>query len=251
LKKKIFINIKGGLGNQLCQYSFLLYLVKKGFKDIFLYSDFSQDTYDRQFLLDKIIDLPWKVIHSIPNDTVVVRSEDFNSIQNYLNSQKYGNFLLDGYFINFEYITSSNIFDYIEIKSNNSDNVALHIRRSDYGHHGLLPISYYLNAIETNRDSQFVIFTDEPNFCNFNFGKLLNFNGVKSPDLKNPINDFLELCRSKSIVIANSSFSWMAAMTAFNKFGSEIFYPSEWQTFSNMPGHYQEWHKIHTNLILP
>ena len=254
MNKTIYLNIKGGLGNQLFQYAFFLYLKKNGINNIHLFSNYNSDSYGRNFFLDDLIQLSCDIVTELPLETVVINSEDGLAIINYLKSAQSGVYLIDGYFQNNEYVSVVDIFEVIKLGSilnTANSTTAIHIRRGDYGHHGLLPVNYYLNALSIIGKKPFVIYTDEPNFCKYYFSEHPNFIEIIQPNLENPIGDFLKLCKHETIVMANSSFSWMASKIASGRFNSTIYYPSKWTLLNGVPGFDSNWQKIHTNLFEP
>ena len=118
---------------------------------------------------------------------------------------------------------------YIAAKYGNLDNfVSLHIRRGDYTklseHHHNLDIKYYLNAIDYFQGHNFMIFSDDIEWCKEHF----NF----SPDsiFVEGEEDFVDLhimSKCKHNVIANSTFSWWAAYLNTNP-DKTVIYPDKW-----------------------
>ena len=115
MHKKIYLNIKGGLGNQLFQYAFLLYLKKNGIENIHLFSNYNSDTYGRNFILGDLFHLSCDIATDLPGDTIVITSENGLAIIDYLKSVQSGVYLIDGYFQNYEYVSAANIFKEIKL----------------------------------------------------------------------------------------------------------------------------------------
>jgi hypothetical protein len=90
---------------------------------------------------------------------------------------------------------------------------AIHIRRGDYlkgNYHKALPLQYFMNAIEHFPGKQFVIFTDDPQWCKENF----DYEVIQG---NKPIYDLAIMSKFKNHIISNSSFSWWAAWLAKSK----------------------------------
>ena len=92
--------------------------------------------------------------------------------------------------------------------------IGMHVRRSEYGHHGLAAADYYRNAIaEIRREkglAPVICFSDEPNFCEFVFRDIADFTVMRQAG-ESPLDDFRLLAQCRHFVIANSSYSWWAA----------------------------------------
>lgn len=108
---------------------------------------------------------------------------------------------------------------------NRPNAVSVHVRRGDYMKpavkelHGILPLSYYKNAIAYLRkninDAFFIVFSDDPQWCEDAFGFLgidfVTMYGHKDTEAWKDI--YLMTCCNHHI-IANSSFSWWGAWLA-------------------------------------
>jgi hypothetical protein len=118
------------------------------------------------------------------------------------------------------------------------NSVSVHVRRGDYAknkktkkHHGLLPISYYQQAVDhLNKKvgpAHFFIFSDDAAWCqkNLSLGQPSTVVLPEIPD--NPTDDLylLSLCRHH--IIANSSFSWWGAWLCQNK-DKMVIAPRQW-----------------------
>lgn len=165
---------------------------------------------------------------------------DYNYINN-LNKKKF--YLMFGYFqniynINKKTLDIENFFKFKETYFKNDlykkvieyeNSVCLHIRRGDYltrkhkKKYIILNEEYYLKAIDfinkKKNNLHFFIFSDDKeyakNFCN----KLQDYNKF-SYTLMNKNSSDLDLflmSRCKNFIIANSTFSWWAAIISKNK----------------------------------
>ena len=110
--------------------------------------------------------------------------------------------------------------------------VAIHIRQNDYKEiNQYLSDSYYKKSIDDllklNKNLLFDVFTDDKNFVpNSNIFKRLNHVYYPDKNIK-PIEVFRDMCRYKNYIIANSSFSALAAYLSDSD-DKTVFYPNPW-----------------------
>lgn len=251
MKTQIFIHLKGGLGNQLFQYAFGLYLNKCGFPVKGYYADYTNDTYGNKYQLSNILQQDCIVVSKIPDSTILVRSESAESIKDFLLDNEPPTILIDGYFQNSEYVEKSELNKAITTPKRIDSLAAIHIRRGDYGHHGHLPINYYTQALIHLGSPQFEVFSDEPNFSAYMFSTINGFQRVIRPNLADPSAELLSLASHSSLIMANSSFSWMASYLGYKNNASLIVYPKQWSFIGSHPGAFAEWHGIDSKLIIP
>lgn len=112
-----------------------------------------------------------------------------------------------------------------------SDLVSIHVRRGDYlnfkDHHPCCPIEYYKAAIEhiTNLKfgvSQYLVFSDDIEWCKQSFiGEQFIF-----ISRNNDVSEFKMMSKCKINIIANSTFSWLAAY--FNHKNKYVISPTNW-----------------------
>lgn len=123
---------------------------------------------------------------------------------------------LDGYFQSEKYFADH--IDYLrgvffpfhsfETKQNK---IAIHVRRGDYLHfadiHPPLSMNYYKKAIELFPDREFLVFSDDIEWCKQNFtGDRFSFSEGKSAQ-----EDMISMASCEHQIVANSTFSWWAA----------------------------------------
>ena len=119
----------------------------------------------------------------------------------------------------------------------NSNSVALHVRRGDYVNNkdvnkflGICDKSYYESAIEFIKnkvvDPRFYIFSDDPDWCLKEFGN--EFFIISG---NHDWQDLWLMSKCKNQIIANSSFSWWAAWLN-NNMEKIVVAPKKW--FSGM-----------------
>lgn len=201
----IVVKIYGGLGNQLFQYSFGLYLSKKNNVELILdtswfeqnYKKSTPRTFDLKYFnlsasLKNSLSLKFKLFFynniffkriSLFKKLKVYRDNDFDLLMNANITSAY----LDGYWHNCSYL--QNIkgllkdefkpkFDFFKLTDfskkiiNTKNSVAIHIRRGDYitnGNYAICSTKYFLNAIEKISNDlinpEFFIFSDDIEFA--------------------------------------------------------------------------------------
>ena len=177
-----------------------------------------------------------------------------NKIFNYIKDKDLKDFnnnslltIYDGYWQEFEYIKDSKSF-LISSLNNYSDiskaliqtkitgSTLVHVRRQDYvSLNEELDEHYYLNAINEARNSilnfHFDVFTDDALWVSSK--KLFkDANNIYSPNKKQEdknevIKAFSNMLKYENFIIANSSFSYMAALLGSSD-NSRVFYPNPW-----------------------
>jgi hypothetical protein len=261
--------IKGGLGNQLFQLAFALSLRTLGLNIAYLVLDYDHDTYGREPYL-QYLDIPFQVIKRSEyalkfGDSIREISETMYASVSFDTLHEYGltnSLLLSGYWQNVTYLNRSNIENYLPNSLYAlSPLLALHVRRVDYAHHGLLPAKYYEEILDLNYQKKFIVFSDEPNMTKAFFSKFENFLCISSEINKifklvrplNPLEEFILLSSHESIAMANSSFSWIAAFIAHKRRDAKVFFPSHWSLLTNNPNisnsEWNNWKRINTTLV--
>jgi hypothetical protein len=252
----IIVQLKGRLGNQMFQYAFSRNYSLRGHKvffDLIGYKNQGGNQVSAKFELASLFDvnvpeLPkwgydyfysdgytWRVLRKVNVMRVKqVMESDLRYDEAYLHHK--GNVWFSGYFQNEKYFSdiSEDIrrdFTYIrpvprELQDvldaiQRSESVSIHVRRGDFltsGNkgHGVLPLSYYREAISLVRanmsNSQFFIFTDDPAWVKREFKAILNdYTLVEHPAESESLVDIFLMSQCKHNVTANSSFSWWGA----------------------------------------
>ena len=153
----------------------------------------------------------------------------------------------DGYWQNIDYIDSSKNYLISSISKNKligeaikikkvKGSTLVHIRRQDYlSLNEELNIKYYELALKEAarliKDFNFSIFTDDPEWVSEN--KIFKYaNVIYSPkpsiqSSQDTIETFSKMLQFENFIIANSSFSYMAAFLG-SGLNSKIFYPNPW-----------------------
>jgi hypothetical protein len=261
----IIIRLKGGLGNQLFQYSAGRQLsIKQNvpLKFDFSFLDAEPTNYTKRYLeLDKF---NINIETASEKEIKIIRRQRWRNIfvptwikeretDCYDKFSRAGkNCYLDGYFQSEKYfiniseqIRNELIFrdsllneDWAEkkyIKFSNS--VSLHFRRSDYVSnlnanqvHGVCSMDYYQKAIrmivEKVENPQFFIFSDDIQWVMQNFKTDYPSVFVEKKD-ENLHSDFQLMSLCKHNIIANSSYSWWAAWLNKNE-NKIVIAPEKW-----------------------
>ena len=236
MKKIGLVDLKGGFGNQIFQIAYALFL-----KD-----------YGLNVLIDKTF---YKIQHPFPRNLEVdpsifgFKKIEFknNRIFFLLNTffEEQDSFELSdlrlfnrftGYYQDLEFIESSKTIFSEKLgiyKNKSSDGLAaIHLRKTDYETiNQLLSDQYYKYAInsmsEINKDIMFDIYTDSKKLkIDKNIFK--NINNIYYPKTnESAIEVFQNLSNYQNYVIANSSFSALAAYLSKHE-NKTIFYPDPW-----------------------
>jgi hypothetical protein len=251
----VYLVVKGGLGNQLFQAAFGLYLeLMTGVQVRYLTHGFAGDNYRRTFLLDQFASLNGKVAPveeavgaphyrepAAPQPPEQTREEVLTLI-----ARAPERLILEGYWQNEIYFADARPVIQAALRLPLEDKaielshslrqegvVGMHVRRSDYGHHGLARTEYYRQAIDSLRAEvgplPVLVFSDEYNFCSFEFGKIANLSVVRG-DSQTPMIDFHLLSSCRHFILSNSSFSWWSAWLGASE-DSLVFAPDPWCIF--------------------
>ncbi len=278
----ITVRLSSGLGNQLFQYSFALYLKEKYnqevrfdsnrfrfedsrkieiaiFKPNFdrvnnskLFTNYLGIIYRLKLFLFKI-----KPSNRYIKDKILFESPTIDPSKNYY---------FDGYWQTDYYVSKIKnqanflnpidsmpllIENYIsEIVKGNS--VALHIRRGDYfsplyvNRYGVCNVNYYskaINYIQTNVENpNFFVFSDDLDWVRNNLDLPENTVFIKNEKI-NSYWYILLISKAKHNIISNSTFSWWGAYLNENK-DKIIISPDKWMLDTDATIALDEWVKI-------
>ncbi len=232
--KKIFCNLKGGLGNQLFQVAAAYgYSLENNYEPIFpIQCD--QNCTRKESYETTILKNIKRINTKVGGEWVFYKEIGFeyNKIPK---CEATANIFIDGYFQSFKYFDKykkeiKNLFDILprkEIKlpleEKNLEKVSIHVRRGDYLNfpdiHPVLNISYYEKAIkeiEEDRDKMYYIFSDDIDWCK----KQNVFQNLKNKIFVSNLKDYECLYMMIDCdyhIIANSSFSWWGAYLSNSK----------------------------------
>ena len=221
------VRIQGGLGNQLFQYNFALYLKEK-YPQAKLFintSSFKIDSIHGGFMIEN----PALPFYNSPKLKFfsVVNDQSFSE-----NLAPNKNIYFDGYWqklsffdkrrFDFFDILKNDIpqkdWEYIELINSCKDSVSIHVRCGDYNNHFLLgniaTVSYFNNAVKycnsKLKDPVFFVFSDDIEWAknNINFANAhVHFvYGNEASELNKWDLYLMSLCKHN--IMSNSSFSW-------------------------------------------
>lgn len=262
---KVKVIVKGGLGNQLFQYSRALQLSKR-FIEVEFVEDFTSHSTFRairllEFLYFNAAILKFgklnfferirlKLFRSLSPkfsffSFLLSCCSDECSFTNPIISKLYGSILFDGYWQSQEYVVENEqeIFNslvrFIQHKYTSNGRVfpqiqtLLHIRGGDYvqdesnaSAFGLLSPKYYLQVLERIGSQHLTVTTDDMEWLD-RFRNQISFNLVLNP---NEYEDWEVLAcamSAKIFIAANSSLSWWAGFLA-GASGARVIIPSPW-----------------------
>jgi len=256
------VDISGGLGNQLFQCSFALYLKDLGVKVYFFDSENKLFINERflgikklNFISSKFLEILKKFKLFAKFYKVVTSNEvqsNDESIINYYEKLKIISF--NGYFQNYEYANKykneikrsllETFKEYGNKNLNTKSNTLIHVRRSDYlDTNEQLEISYYSKAMEhcneKIKDFSYDIFTDDyewvisqPIFNKANYVE--KSTNIVKRHKKDVLSTFSNMLDYENYIIANSTFSWWAAILSYDS-----------NTIVSQPKPFFNWDVIH------
>lgn len=234
------VDLSGGFGNHLFQYSFALNLKKFGVR-VYLYNQENKKYFDpKDFGLKKlnlfyIIILNFlKKFESFNKKYKILTSHEIMEnkldFQNLFKDKKIISF--NGYFQdynssieNLQFIKNI-IFDHLNIENSKTNKTLLHVRRSDYvDNNENLDLKYYreaLNYCKKNiKDFRYDIFTDDYEwvikqdiFQDANYVE--NSQNISKRNEDDVWDTFSKMLLYDNFIIANSTFSWWAALIKSN-----------------------------------
>jgi hypothetical protein len=260
-RKRLFISLKGGLGNILFQIFTGLHFGQMENRDIFFIygtDHFRKDVIEYKIfesLLPSLLHLSqWKMIpkHSLVTfqETNPFENQDlFQFMHEYRDSEM---ILLQGYFQHISlfhstfYTFKSNFFSPIlSISFTSKRIISIHIRATDYIKYSdiyfILPNSYYENALESiqldREKDEIILFTDDVNYVKENMNFIKKYPILFSEDLVHPTHyqkdevEMMWMSQSDVIISANSTFSLWAGY--LSKKNSKIIIPDQYFSHQN------------------
>lgn len=232
----------GGLGNQLFQYTFMLYLkeiekkevgynlssipffhIHSGFEadKVFDLKDFREDKKNYFNLFYRSARKINKILFNRPlfcNDKVFAKNKDAQVYEGFWMDKKYYSMVKQ--FLIARMRPMENYCNDISIKQKirNSNSVFIHVRRGDYvnnsSYYDLSQTAYYRNAIEYVRNKlenpEYFVFSDDIEWCKQYFTDYPDLNFVHYKG-QSTLGDLGLMLMCKNAIIANSSFSWWGA----------------------------------------
>lgn len=270
MKKTAIVEIKGGLGNQVFQYSFGKYLENNGFRVLynlvfFETSKLPNSVTPRDFHLKDLsceFNEASKFIQKLSSTlNYLINSKKIKLVFPFINKYVFKYFKDNDYDINLEYENYSlinyfdgywqnnifhlksqkksllNIFDIdIQDLENLSNNrVLIHVRRQDYLKLGInLPENYYTNSMQLLKKEvnkfEFDIFTDDKDWV-LNQNIFSNHRKIYGEN-NDPVKSFKKMLYYQHFIIANSTYSYLAAFFG-EKQDSKVLMPFKWSEKKN------------------
>ena len=265
---RFFMELKGGLGNQLFQLAFSLaraaqnssqfvLLMPKssrvfslGFLGLELNRYYRAEIVDGEFEIWKSSNLPIYPLNAKRIEEPHFGFSDFTT--------EGSKELFSGYFQSFKYF--ENIGDelrkYIRLKLDllpweDSEIPTIHVRLGDYvsnpntrSVHGVISMDYIMRGVTLlgSELKEFRVVTDDIGSLERLFPRIIEEIGLNHIHSGNQLKDFKTLASSKSLIISNSTFSWWAAYLSqgcvvapskwfeapLEGFRSQDFFPTEW-----------------------
>jgi hypothetical protein len=262
----------GRLGNQLFQYSLAKILATYNNCNFYLnpsnhflnFFDANSLTYSS--ITKKLNTQEHKESDPYGFQPEIFHKTDINLLGFFQNLSYYRNFLD---ILNQEILPNINLVNktlkYLKQKTKYTldldESICIHIRRTDYTvlqrTYGFLNIEYYLDIIKNYINKYkhiFIISDDIQKVKNELCGDLLGSNVYLMDDL-DVYHDFYIMYLSRINLIANSTFSWWAALLSSLRYSKKIYAPYPWLNSNYVSQSYCEsidlypssWYKINTN----
>jgi hypothetical protein len=246
--------LKGGLGNQLFQWVAAKKLARSlGWKLRFDTRSYVSDTHGRKPLIQNLLNVPGSLGHLDRVEgltkrilTILENQESLEFLANIRPgttiTEDLDGIILDGYWqdsrlVSDEYVdeTRNKLFEIRQFKdsidwhdiTNSERPVSVHLRRHDYGHHGVCLPDFYVTTcsmlLKKTPNYKFFVFSDEPNFAKWLFMKHgIPVSVIQEQDPLLTLNLMSQCCVH---IISNSTFSWWGARLAK---AVNVFVPFPW-----------------------
>jgi hypothetical protein len=130
---------------------------------------------------------------------------------------------------------AENLWNFLNLKK---PCVSIHVRRGDYVQNPIHPLcekEYYEKAKKIFKNHQFLVFSDDPNWCKKNMKEIVVNSG-------NDLVDFILMNKCDHHIIANSTFSWWAAWLNKSK-KNIVVAPKKW--FGSSKTKFYSFHDIY------
>ncbi len=236
--KNCYVNVIGGIGNQLFQIAAGYAYAKKHDKKLIInpYKWCAGQGTNPLVYKDNIFK-HFEYGNYLTGNVISIHEKRFNYDELPFHN---GNVALNGYFQSLKYfkeyknqfISLLNLPN-ISTKISESNNVAVHIRRGDYlkypNLHYVCKTNYFKEQLSKFEGCQQNVFTDSVDYVLNEFSDC-NFNIIKS---NSELEDLTLMSKHENIICSNSSFSWWASLLGTPK--NKIIVPDKW--FHNFQPH--------------
>lgn len=230
---KIFPKIvvfDGGIGNQLFQLNYCIYQREKGFKVFIDISKYERYNIHQGILITSLVNIDFKLVKIFYKTGIFYKI--IRQFDRVLKMFRMTIFEV-GYFQELRYFKNTDFKRYfwsrclLEKKDINKSSLGVHFRRGDYAennNHFLLDIKYYEEGIRLSNKNNVVIYTDDMECAK---QELVTSRSISlgTRETSTVLSDFNDLMTHEYLLIANSSFSWMAAYLGRSKV---VIAPRQW-----------------------
>ncbi len=161
------------------------------------------------------------VVKQIENEFINIPQRKNLYLDGYFQSEKYFSHIREELLNQFKFPSLDGRNTELAKKMTIENSVSIHVRHGDFlklktvsDYHGVLPLSYYKDALErlgTEKDLTFYIFSDDSDFIRSEFGFLSNRHIIDWNTGRDSWKDMALMSTCKHHIIANSSFSWWGA----------------------------------------
>jgi hypothetical protein len=258
---EVFVRLSDGLGNQMFQAAFGIAIERRFGVDVRLLAERGrQDSFGRRYLLDRFPFVEARVVGpeaaagapaygegGVDEEmlTALFRRQPRVVLRGYWQHERFFFGQEHAVAAAFQWMPTPDLAEKTEaLRARGA--IGVHLRRSDYGHHGLATSDYYHNAIAAIRSevgaAPVLCFTDEPHVARFLFRAVPDL-AVVWPNTKDPRDEFYILSQCRHFVIANSSFSWWAAWLGAQP-DSIVYAPLPWCVFNPYDPTPARWRRI-------
>lgn len=234
------IKLYGGLGNQMFQYAFGLVMQNNGitvsFETSFFHKDqnpprpYALDKYGIEIKISKFVSQ--LIVHEKGYMPELLTMDGVN-LFGYWQYLDYYKTIWDQIRKTFQVSEQYYTEEYLKLKERITkvESLSIHVRRGDYvsiNGHIILPFSYYMMAVRLIPEvKEIFVFSDDILWCKEKFkeeyfGKPITFVDVE----EYLAMELMRLCKNN--IIANSTFSWWAAMLTSNTF-QKVVAPKIWR----------------------
>jgi hypothetical protein len=246
---EVFVRLSDGLGNQMFQAAFGIAIERRFGADVRLLAEPGRrDAYNRRYLLDRFPFVDARVVapeaaagapayngETGVNEealSALFRQQPRVALHGYWQHERFFFGQDEAIAAAFQLTPSPDLGRKAEALRAGAA-IGVHVRRTEYGHHGLATADYYRNAIAAIRGeagpAPVVCLTDEPIVARSLF-KAVPDVVVVWPNTDDPRDEFYLLSQCRHFVIANSSFSWWAAWLGAQP-DSIVYAPRSWCLF--------------------